>query len=148
MKKNLASIILLSVFTLPAFAAKPDCANPIGSWENQLGSTLTINSVDPNTGLVTGTYQSPSGTTGEQFPLIGWTNKAPVQPGKDNATLVSFSVRWGSYGSITSWSGLCREENGLATIQALWHLARSNSQYVWDHVLTGNDVFKAKAVAN
>jgi hypothetical protein len=142
MKKTFISMILLGAIAAPAWAAQPTCANPVGAWGNQLKSTLVIDSVDQTTGAIKGTYESPSGTSaGQKFSVTGWTNKAPAVNGQDNVTLLSFSVRWGSYGSITSWSGICREENRVPVLNALWHLAQSNAQFSWGHVLTGNDVF-------
>ena len=136
----LASIFLLAAGS-PAWAF-PDCTNPAGTWVNQLRSTLTIVSVSPSSGAMTGTYRSPSGTPGQPFPMLGWTHKATPVPGSDNVVLITFSVRWGeAIGSITAWSGLCREENGVSTLTALWDLTRANSRYTWDHVLTGTDVF-------
>jgi hypothetical protein len=32
----------------------------------------------------------------------------PSEPPQDNVVSISWSVRWGSIGSITSWSGYCR----------------------------------------
>lgn len=148
MKKNLVSVFMLAMFSLPAMAAQPTCDSPVGTWENQLGSTMTIDSVDPNTGAIAGRYRSPSGTSGQEFPLSGWLNRAPYVEGKDNAVIISFSVRWGSIGSVTSWSGVCKEQNRTPAIQALWHLARPNTSFVWDHVLTGNDVFSPKSGSN
>jgi hypothetical protein len=137
------SIILAAASTgcATARAGGPDCANPVGAWVNQLKSTLTVASASPTTGALAGTYRSPSGTPGQSFPMIGWTNQTPAVPGRDNVILLTFTVRWGEIGSITAWSGVCREENGVPTLTALWHLARSNSQFPWDHVLAGNDVF-------
>lgn len=60
-------------------------------------------------------------------------NKLP-----NNKQVISFTVRWGDYGS-TSWTVTCSLINGVPTIKALWNLARSNSQYDWDHILTGAD---------
>jgi len=116
-------------------------ANLVGTWTNQLGSTLNITAVDANTGQITGNYKSPSGAGQTEFPLIGWVNtKAPVQ-GKDNVTVVSFSVRWGSIGSITTWAGYIRAANNVTTLTAQWFLTRPISDFPWDHILTNQDVF-------
>ncbi|WP_277184400.1 avidin/streptavidin family protein, partial [Caballeronia sp. BR00000012568055] len=129
---SLATICVLSSaactlgMTPAAAASTQSCASLVGTWGNRLGSTMTVQSVDPTTGAITGTYRSPSGTSGEQFPLVGWTNTAPAQSAQDNVTLVTFTVNWGIYGSITAWSGLCRTENQVPTIEALWHYAQSN----------------------
>lgn len=136
-----SSALVLGMMPATAWAGTQSCASLVGSWGNQLGSTMNIQSVDPVTGAIAGTYRSPSGTSGQQFPLVGWTNTAPAQNGQDNVTLVSFAVNWGGYGSVTSWSGLCRTQNQVPTISALWHFAQSNAQFTWSHVQTGQDVF-------
>jgi len=113
----------------------------VGKWENQLGSTLSIEKIDEETGQITGKYSSPSGTAGEEFPLMGWVNESPKMEGKDNVPVIEFSVRWGKYRSITSWTGYCDEDNGKRTLVMQWHLVRPNSGNRWDHVLTGQDRF-------
>src|SRR5216684_700458 len=95
--------LIASLFTGSASAAGPTCSNFQGDWRNELGSSLSITNVNARTGALAGTYQSPSGTSGQTFPLAGWTNKAAAQTGKDSASVIAFSVQWGTYGSITSW---------------------------------------------
>lgn len=137
--------ILIGSLAVPSlsFAAKPSCGDLKGDWINELGSTLTITSVDKD-GKILGTYMSPSGTSGGAAPLIGWTNSLPPVAGQNNATIVSFSVNWGSYGSVTSWSGTCFNVGGKSTIKTVWNLVRSNSSYEWDHILTNSDIFLPK----
>ena len=122
-------------------AASQAAKNLVGKWKNQLGSTLDITTQDATTGQIAGTYQSPSGTAGQKFPLIGWVNEAKPAVGKDHATTVAFTVRWGLHGSITSWTGICITVDGLEQLQMQWHLARSNSDFTWDHIITNKDVF-------
>jgi hypothetical protein len=121
-------------------------ANPfaglVGTWTNQLGSTLSIAAVDANTGQITGTYKSPSGGGPNEYALIGWANTKPSVQDKDNVTVVSFSVRWGAIGSIATWAGYVRTVNNVTTITANWFLVRPNSDFLWDHILTNQDVFK------
>jgi hypothetical protein len=143
----LVAAILLSGATR-AVAAGPTCSSMAGVWHNQLGSTLTIASVDSTSGRVEGSYVSPSGTQGQARPLLGWTNsQAPKKrcpsdaKEQDNIKAISFAVHWGPYGSITSWTGYCRDEKGIPTITTVWHLVRSNSDYSWDHILTNSDTF-------
>lgn len=119
----------------------PTCANVVGQWHNQLGSTLIVKSLDAATGRIEGAYRSPSGTGGEENPLIGWVNTAPSGQAPSNLPVISFSVRWTKYGSITAWNGTCEAKAGVPTITTLWHLARSDSNFIWDHVLAGSDVF-------
>ena len=141
MKKS--AIIFISTFLLSStvYAAKPNCTNLKGEWANELGSTLNITSID-SSGKLSGTYTSPSGTAGAAAPMIGWTNTLP--PKGNNVTVVSFSVNWGKYGSVTSWSGTCSTANNKSTISTIWNLVRSNSSYSWDHILTNTDTFNPK----
>ena len=144
MKQSLSFIIALTVFASGAHAATPNCGNLKGEWVNELGSTLSIEKLDSSTGSISGTYQSPSGTAGQKHPLVGWLNKSNQVPGKDNITVVSFSVNWGTYGSVTSWSGTCSTNSEKPTIKTIWNLVRSNSDFSWDHILTNNDTFIPK----
>ncbi|CAM3956585.1 avidin/streptavidin family protein [Paracidovorax anthurii] len=124
--------------------ATPTCTNPVGEWKNQLGSTLNITAVQ-TTGQLSGTYASPSGTTGSAYTLIGWVNHpAPASPAASNLPAFAFSVQWGAYGSITSWTGTCDTPGGVPTITTIWNLVRASSQFSWDHVLTNSDVFIPK----
>ena len=111
----------------------------IGTWVNQIGSTFTVDSVNLHTGQIYGFYVSPSGTKGNQYPITGWVNYLPPN-GKDNGISISFTVRWGNYGSVTSWTGLYKK----GTITTLWHLVRSNADYSWSHIFTGSDIFNKK----
>jgi hypothetical protein len=130
-------------------AGGPTCATLLGKWKNQLGSTLDIQKIDATTGAITGTYQSPSGGGTTDFPLIGWVNsRAATQKEKDfygtpNVVQgVSFTVRWGSIGSITAWVGQCEAaSDGASTLVTMWNLVRPVSGFSWDHVLSGSDRF-------
>ncbi|WP_080970909.1 avidin/streptavidin family protein [Burkholderia cepacia] len=145
MKKTFASLAILGTLALPSLADAATCQNPTGSWRNELNSTMNITSVAP-TGAITGTYISPSGTTGQTFPLSGWFYAAPpANNGLDQVTLVTFSVNWNNgsanYNSITTWSGLCQVTNGTPTITALYYYSNAFAQYSWKHVNTGQNVF-------
>ena len=147
----LTTISPLAQETKPAAAPTTDITeNPVdpviikelvGDWKNELKSTLSIKSIDPKTGLISGSYKSPSGTGGQGFPLIGWVNTAPPKAKGDHVVVVSFSVRWGKIGSVTAWNGYYRLVGGKATIVGQWNLSRPNSDFSWDHILTGQDRF-------
>ncbi len=122
------------------------CGNLVGQWRNELGSTLTIASVQATSGAIAGTYSSPSGAGPTAFPLVGWMNSRSATPSVGQQTPnvvvpVAFSVRWGQMGSITSWTGYCEDANGSARIRVLWHLSRPVSDFAWDHILSGLDMF-------
>lgn len=151
----LSAIVTASFFVLSAHAQEPKEAAAAAAvaiepsilkelksvWQNQLGSTLEIRQVDPATGQISGTYKSPSGTAGTEFPMIGWVNYSAPADKKDNVIVVSFSVRWGQYGSVTAWNGFYKLLDGKPTIVGQWLLVRSNSDFSWDHTLTGLDTF-------
>ncbi|AJX75992.1 avidin/streptavidin family protein [Burkholderia pseudomallei] len=161
MKKTLVSLAMLGTFVSSAWAdtsTMPTCDNPIGSWRNELGSTMKIDAQTKtitdskknplgNTGPITGTYISPSGTSGQEFPLSGWFYAAlRANSDKDKVALVTFSVNWNNaptpYNSITTWSGLCRVTNNVPTITALYYYANALAEYPWKHVNVGQDVFQ------
>jgi len=143
MKHLLVSLISLLILT-PIVNAKPDCSSIKGEWVNEKGSLMLLEKIDYKTGQISGSYRSSSGTEGQKFPLIGWINRLPVIEGKDNALVISMTVRWGKYGSITSWIGTCMSSKNGDYIETLWNLARSNSDYVWDHIITNKAVFKPR----
>jgi hypothetical protein len=138
-------VLVIAAISVPsAVWAAPACNNLKGDWVNQLKSTLSITSIDASTGRIEGTYTSPSGTGGESHTLIGWVNSAPSSTGKDNVPVVSFSVQWGGYGSITSWTGYCSIRDGAPTITTLWNLTQANSKFSWDHIVSNSDLFTPK----
>ena len=133
--------LIMALITASGYAqTDPTCQNMVGSWDNQLGSTLEITQIDNTSGRIVGTYRSPSGTSGQTFDLIGWVNSQPPSGGH-NVPVISFSVQWGQYGSITAWTGYCEILNDVPTITTLWHLVRSNSDFSWDHIITNSDTF-------
>jgi hypothetical protein len=145
----LTFLSLYGVLATAITVASPSCANPVGEWANQIkpkSSTLKITSVQ--NGALQGTYISPSGTQGDEYPIVGWVNAGASEQNKDNAVIISFSVNWGStYGSVTSWTGVCRTVNGASKLTALWNLGMSHSvlgDFEWAHVLSGQDTFRPK----
>lgn len=144
MKTSIGLLLAASLIAPVAHAAKPDCTNIKGTWENELGSTLVIDNVAAG-GIILGNYTSPSGTTGQARSLTGWVNAGAPVAGKSNVKVVSFSVNWGAtYGSVTSWSGACSMQTGKPVITTLWHLTRATTGYSWDHTLSGTDTFTPK----
>jgi len=73
--------------------------------------------------------------------FIGWVNYQSPQPASDNTVVVCFSVHWGQYGSVTTWNGTYDLEKQNPMIKTQWLLVRSNSKFVWDHMLTGSSTF-------
>lgn len=97
--------IMLSFSTLGA----QNCAQPYGKWVNENGSVLEITERSEQ-GLLQGTYQSHEGTEGQEFTVLGWWPQG-------DTVAVSFSVYWKAYGTITSWTGMCRDKE----VEVLWH---------------------------
>jgi hypothetical protein len=135
--------IIFSICIMFSFAAqsqsKATCKNPKGAWLNTIGSTMTIKNYNTSSGSIDGIYETPS-LPGQIFPLVGWVNELPAVVGKSNTVAISFSVRWGKVGSITSWTCTCANN----TIRAPWHLVSPVTQFSWDHFLTDLDVFQPK----
>ncbi len=119
------------------------CENMTGEWLNSSGSVLVIENVD-KTGSIKGHYLSSVGTDGQRFPLIGWVNQKPHEAEKDNTVAITFSVRWGEYGSITSWTGYCKNIDDIPTINTSWHLVRPVTDESYEHILTGGYPFVPK----
>lgn len=129
-----------------AIAAKPPtCAQPVGKWNDEVKSVMAIRTYDPATGALSGQYISRSGAG--SWPMVGWINSAPAAhsaAGKgDHAEVFTLLVRWGERGSVTAWTGTCtvNAKSRLAQIATLWHTARPNTGFEWDHMLTGSEVF-------
>jgi hypothetical protein len=120
----------------------------VGEWKNGLDkpSTLKIKSIDSTTGMLTGTYYE--GSTGAEEPVIGYVNSAVPDKG-DNVRVLSFTVRWSKFGSITSWAGYLRiDPNSKApTLYMQWNLTRANSNFDWDHIISNQDRFTKSASA-
>lgn len=112
-----------------------------GSWVNQNGSVLTIES-DAN-GIITGEFVSTKGRAarGICYPVIGTRNH----------NLVSFSVNFRTSDqdlrAITTFSGRL-EPGSIPTIHTVWILSRefedheqTKPTHVWNTFLTNSDVF-------
>lgn len=141
-KVSLAILIGLFTFSSFAHAEKPTCEKLEGEWLSDSKSTLTISSVNAE-GQLKGTY-TPYQFAEKPAPLIGWTNHSPLKKDKDNVKIVSFTVNWLKHGSVTSWSGTCSSDKGIPVIKAIANLARSNSSYTWDHIITDSNRYTPK----
>ena len=139
--KKLFLIPLSFYLVQSATANQPTCSNMVGTWVNQVKSTLTIKSVDPHTGKMSGDYISAEGTKGQTYEVSGWVNNQLSGKKKDSVHPIAFSVNWGDYGSIASWSGYCYLKDEMPTIQTVWHLTKADSNYRWDHISTNSDIF-------
>ncbi len=116
-----------------------------GLWVSGRGSTFEIEEIDEKTGELRGWFRSSTGTDDEDkaVPVVGYVNFAERFPNAPSYGLpISFSVSWGPYGSISTWSGLVLKKKPQTTIETQWLHTRGSTQFDWDHTLAGNDVFK------
>lgn len=113
-----------------------------GRWETDGGGGKLTLKIAAD-GLVTGSFKTAGGRPKpeEEFPVTGWVN----------GEIISFTVSWLKYRSITTWCGRYYNDHGKDTISFLWHLARQFS----DEALTkpndfaftfhtGRDAFRYK----
>jgi hypothetical protein len=129
--------LILSIIILSWQLQAQDCSELKGQWVNELGSVLVVDETT-NEGKILGHYASSTGVDGKVFPLEGWVNSNADYPNEFN---ISFSVRWKGYGSITSWTGYCIEENGESKIKTIWNLVRSGKEYDWERIITNSSTF-------
>jgi hypothetical protein len=86
-------LIVSIVYGGPAAAQQAPAVSSV--WVNELGSTMTIQSVGTD-GLITGTYVTAVGCgAGTVRPLTGWWNNSAM----------TFTVNWQECNSLTSWTG-------------------------------------------
>lgn len=110
--------------------------NVAGTWHNQHGSEMHL--VVEENGETFGTFKTGVGAhkQNEEFNLAGFISQ----------NLIGFTVNFGKYCSMTSWTGQHTVEDGVEKIYTMWHLARAmpeteNPQGLWTGVLSGADVF-------
>lgn len=129
---------MLSAFSTkstPVDSPSPN-VNFNGIWVNQHESKMTL-TVDAD-GNVSGKYITKVGAPGdeEEFDLKGFAT----------GDLIAFTVNFGKFGSITSWTGQHTENQTGVEIKTLWHLARNvpdpqEPDNLWGAILTGADNF-------
>lgn len=108
-----------------------------GKWRNELGSEMEL-SVDI-AGAVTGTFRTGVGSPRpeEEFDLVGFVS----------GDLLSFTVNFGKYSSLTSWAGQHTIVGGAERIRTSWLLAKNvedadEPASLWGAMLTGADTFR------
>lgn len=113
-------------------------ANPIdGHWVNEAGSAVTL--TVKTDGSLTGHYQTELGSpdAATKFPLTGWAQ----------GDVLSFSVSFTDFGSITSWSGQLTEDDSGPFIRTLWLYTKdipdeAEADDIWKTVNTGFAEFR------
>ncbi len=140
--KNLILLSLAIFFVMP-MSAYASCDHLAGRWVNARGSAILLENANEQTGKFGGQFVSEASIEdGAVFPIVGWLNKtAATQSRPDVVQSLSFTVRWGATGSITAWTGYCRETETTTEISTLWHLVRSASENDFDHIHAGSDIF-------
>lgn len=138
---------VLSIFLLicinSIYAMETNCKNLKGSWVNELGSMLVVSDVKEN-GYLSGRFISSMQADAEEFLVMGWANDTPPPDGLNHFTAITFSVNWGAYGSLSSWSGGCSIQEGVPTMSMIWNLVLANAQFDWDHIISNSDSFIPK----
>jgi hypothetical protein len=128
--RGIVSFVTAIVFVLGFGCAVQAADLATGSvWINENNSTLIINSVDSNTGLMTGTFTTGVGCgVGVQRPMTGFYNQGAM----------TFTVNFQNCNSGTSWAGqLSATGNQIMT---LWYLALSGMPQ-WNSIIAGTDTF-------
>lgn len=113
-------------------------ANLNGTWYNELGSVMTIQT---NGNIISGTYQTSVGDATGVYTLIGQTDTD-----NDASQAVGWVVVWqnqyGSSDSVTTWSGQFQVVDGIPTIVTTWLLTQETDPHDdWRSTLVGQDVF-------
>ncbi len=116
---------------------QPEPVDFNGRWKNQHDSTMTL--TQTGDGKLTGKYRTQVGKPGdeEEFDLMGYAS----------GDLISFTVNFGKYGSLTAWAGQHTLKNGKAIISTMWHLAvnvedEQEKVKLWGATWTGADFFE------
>lgn len=108
----------------------------VGDWANELGSVMTIASVQG--GVIAGNYRSS--VSQDLDPAAGRLT------GLVAGDAIGFAVDWRPrFAAITSWSGkLLAAPDGEPCIYALWQLSgpMRNPSSWWESFLTGADTFR------
>ena len=131
-------ISLLASFS--AIAAKDETLSISANtqWINELGSVLTINTID-STGLLTGSYVNKAAgypCKDTAYPVTGWVD----------GTAITFNTLWinstESCNSITAWTGFYYNNQ----INTLWQLVEDGATST-SQISSGSDAFTQKTSA-
>ncbi|NXT64530.1 AVID protein, partial [Chaetops frenatus] len=96
--------------------------NLVGRWVNDLGSNMTITSVNAN-GAFGGSYHTAVTATSNEIkvsPLQGSMQKSPNQKGQPT---FGFTVNWKFSESVTVFTGQCFvDDDGKEVLKTMWLL--------------------------
>lgn len=105
----------------------------MGTWTNELGSTMTVTTV--NGATFSGTYQSDDGNGGQ---IVGALN------GVVSGETLAWTVSWQpTVDSTTAWTGkFLTDDGGGIYIYALWYLSSGDETTpIWQSFAAGQDTF-------
>lgn len=121
-------VLLPAIVLLLSLPAQAQNLNALTIWQNQRGSTFSLDTYNPQTGAITGTYINRAAgfsCIGTPYPVVGWIL----------GSAMTWSVIWNNNyqncNSVTGWSGFYAND----TITTKWVLSSQAS------ILTGDDVF-------
>ncbi|NWI43268.1 AVID protein, partial [Picathartes gymnocephalus] len=114
--------LLVLFLALGAHGLSAKKCNLVGRWVNDLGSNMTVTSVNAN-GVFAGSYHTAVTATSNEIkvsPLQGSMQKAPNQKGQPT---FGFTVNWKFSESITVFTGQCFvDDNGKEVLKTMWLL--------------------------
>lgn len=132
------TVCLFFAASLKAYSQTP--SNLVGTWHNDLQSTLKIANVNSATGQISGTYTIIANGQPQTFALTGYVNDKAASG--NHVVPVTFIVRYNAYGSVCAWSGFLAGSGAAMKITTMWHLVSANSSTIYNHINTGSDIFK------
>ena len=118
----------------------PETAISVGqTWYNELGSTMVITSLDPQTGVFGGNYQSLVGDAKNCYVLTGRKDL----DGYTTGWTVNWQNSYQNAKSVTTWSGQQQFNSiGEPVILTTWLLtSQKTPDNDWESTLVGFDTF-------
>ncbi|NXX28228.1 AVID protein, partial [Nicator chloris] len=114
--------VLVLFLALGAHGLSVEKCSLTGRWVNDLGSNMTITTVNAN-GVFAGSYHTAVTATSNEIkvsPLQGSQQKGPNQKGQPT---FGFTVNWSFSESVTVFTGQCFiDEDGKEVLKTMWLL--------------------------
>jgi hypothetical protein len=108
----------------------------LGVWQNDRGSIVRFTSTK---NILSGYYRTQLGQPdkSQKFPLTGFVQ----------GDIITFTVNFTGYGSMTSWTGQLTDDEKGDYIRTLWHLTRDveddqEETDLWRSITTGASKFR------
>ncbi|KAG8182378.1 hypothetical protein JTE90_010741 [Oedothorax gibbosus] len=117
--KIITTYILLLAFVVGSYGRYWPCMNLSGTWRNQLGSNMTIETIGDShriTGQYNTSVESSAGASTISSKISG------IVQNVGNGSLIAFNVLWNRGASITAWVGQCIVCDGEAKLYTTWVL--------------------------